>query len=98
MVGGNSQFRAAVATGRHLSGSYCHRFSLYMYVCDWLAQIPYFYLNYQTITLQGHFRVALHKFRPQLAFLCFGHANFPSYIHWSNALRNYSTRARPQNQ
>ena len=37
-----------------------------MYVCDWLAQIPYFYLNYQTITLQGHFRVSLHKFRPQL--------------------------------
>ena len=40
------------------------------HVYHWQAQIPNFCLDYQTITLQGHFRLALHKFRPHLAFLC----------------------------
>ena len=61
-------------------------------MCHWQTQIPNFCLNHQTITLQGHFRLALHKFRPHLAFLCFGHANFPSTrtlgLDSSNALRN----------
>ena len=64
-----------VACQWHTLLCYLHK-SLYIHVCHWQAQIPYFYLNYQTITLQGYFRLALHKFRPHLAFLCFGHANF----------------------
>ena len=40
-----------------------------MCATGWQAQIVTFYLNYQTITLQGHLRLALHKFRPQHAFL-----------------------------
>ena len=65
---------------------------LYIYVCHWQAQIPCFYLNYQTITLQEQFRLALNQFRPHLAFLCSRHVNFPTftmfYIHSSNALHN----------
>ena len=55
--------------------------SLYIHVCHWQAQIPYFYLNYQTITLQEHFRLALHKFRPHLAFLCCGSSRQLSLLH-----------------
>ena len=63
-----------------------------MCATGWQAQIVNFYLNYQTITLQGYLRLALHKFRPQHAFLqgvvtcmspveVFVHdANFPSHM------------------
>ena len=54
--------------------------SLYIHVRHWQAQIPHFYLNYHTITLQGHFRLTLHEVRPHLAFLCIGHAK-PSLLH-----------------